>query len=130
MHKIKYESLDNGATKEEFVHTHEEFHGQKCEEAVIFQPLDTIRFAKIIKFFDIYVQGSLCHLALTQEYCLVPPSDYVGHDQVMGFPLLQLEPPQQTFIVPTTDQQHPNFYLLNDVVDTDMFFHLRGLVLH
>ena len=72
----------------------------------------------------------------------MPPLDYVGHDWVTGFPLLQLEPPQQTFFVPvvkfmrcafivlTTDQQHPNFYLLNDVVDTDMFFRLRGLVLH
>src|SRR5258708_39554535 len=142
MHKIKYETLNNGATKEEFVCMHEEFHGRKCEEAVIFQLSDTIRFAKIIKMFNIFVQGSVCCLTLTQEYCLAPPSEYVGHDWATGFTLLQLEPPQQTFfvpvlkfmrcafIVPTMDQQHPNYYLLNNVVDIDMFFHLWDLVLY
>ena len=92
--------------------------------------------------FDILVQGSVCCLALAQEYCLAPPSEYVGHDRATGFALLQLEPPQRTFFVPvvkfmrhafivsTMDQQHPNYYLPNDVVDIDMFFCLWDLVLY
>ncbi len=101
---------------------------------------DTIQFAKIIKMFDICVQGSISSIALAQEYCLVSPSEYVENDRIIGFPLLRLEPPQRTFfvpvvkfvrrafIVPTTDHHHSNFYLLNDVIDTNMFFCLQTLV--
>ncbi len=139
-HKIKYESLDNGATRDEFVHMHEKFHGWKREEAVIFSKSGTIRFTKIIKLFDVLVQGSISTIALAQEYCLASPSEYIGNDRIIGFPLLRLEPPQCTFfmpvvkfirwafIVPTTDQHHSNYYLLNDVIDTDMFFCLWTLV--
>ena len=138
-HKIKYESLDNGATRDEFVHMHEKFHGWKREEAVIFSKSGTIRFTKIIKLFDVLVQGSIS-TALAQEYCLASPSEYIGNDWIIGFPLLWLEPPQcmffvpvvkfirWAFIVPTTDQHCLNYYLLNDVIDTDMFFHLWTLV--
>ncbi len=102
MYKIKYESLDNGAARNEFIHTHEKFHGWKCEEAVIFSASDTIRFVKIIKMFNICVQGSISSIALAQEYCLVSPSEYVENDWIIGFPLLWLEPPQCTFFVPTS----------------------------
>ena len=74
--------------RDEFVCTHEEFHGQKCEEAVIFGMSGTIRFAKIIKLSDIFVQGSISSIALAQEYCLASPLEYTGNDQIIGFPLL------------------------------------------
>ncbi len=140
MYKIKYESLDNGAARNEFICTHEKFHGWKCEEAMIFSTSDTIWFAKIIKMFGICVQGSISSIALAQEYCLVLPSEYIENAWIIGFPLLQLKPPQHTFfvpvvkfirrafIVPTTDHHRSNFYLLNDVIDTDMFFRLQTLV--
>src|SRR5258708_6200742 len=119
---------------------HKKFHGRKCEEAVIFSKSGTIQFAKIIKLFNVLVQGSISTIALAQEYCLASPSEYIGNDQIIGFPLLQLKPPQcmffmpvvkfirQAFIVPMTDQHHSNYYLLNNVIDTNMFFHLRTLV--
>ncbi len=136
----RHESLDNGATRDEFVHMHKKFHGWKHEEAVIFSKSGTIRFTKIIKLFNVLVQGSISTIALAQEYCLASPLEYIGNDQIIGFPLLQLEPPQCTFfvpvvkfirwafIVPMTDQHHLNYYLLNDVINTDMFFCLRTLV--
>ena len=95
-----YKSLDNGTMMEEFVCTHDEFHGQKREEAVIISMSDIPQFAKIIKMFDIVIRGSVHHIALAQEYCLTSPLEYVGNDKGMGFPLLQLEPPQHAFFVP------------------------------
>src|SRR5258708_26443651 len=73
-----------------FVHM-KNFHGRKREEAVIFSKLGTIQFAKIIKLFNVLVQGSISTIALAQEYCLASPSEYIGNDQIIGFPLLRLE---------------------------------------
>ena len=62
--------------------------------------LDIPQFAKIIKMFDIVIWGSVHSIALTQEYCLASPLEYIGYDKGTGFPLIQLEPPQHTFFVP------------------------------
>ena len=131
------QSLDNGTGRDEFVRTHDEFHGRKRSDSVILRSPSGTRFAKVIKMYDVPFQRSTYTIALVQGFRLAALSEYTASDRVTGFRLLQLESPQQTFfvpvsefirrafIVPVSDPPRPSYHLLNDVIDTDMFFRLQ-----
>ncbi|KAF8316204.1 uncharacterized protein EI90DRAFT_3293745 [Cantharellus anzutake] len=138
-YKIRYRSFDDGSWGEEFVRTNKTFHGRHRDDAVVMGDLSSsVRFAQVHALLEISAGLSQDLIALVSDFHMASLSEYTAQDRATGFLLFQLDNAENShfvpvtdftwraFLAPTSDRQRPRHYLLNDVIDTDMFFRLKG----
>ena len=103
---------------------------------VILKSIEGQSYAKIHLLFKISISNTTYDIAFIQDYSAVPSSMLSEDDGDTRFHCLMLEdlPTSTRFISPEeficaafivkTDDNHINCYLLNDLVDNDMYFWL------
>src|SRR5260370_37595955 len=120
----------------DIVQTHETFHGRRQEELVILKSIEGQSYVKVHLLFKVSISNTTYDITFIQDYSAVPPSILSEDDGDTRFCCLMLEdlPTSMRFILPEEfihaafivkmDDNHINCYLLNDLVDNNMYFRL------
>ncbi len=134
---IPYQSLEDGNIHYDTVRTHEDFHGQKREESIVWNSAGEQAYSKLLLLFKLQIDETEHSLAFVQDYTPIASNDLTDDDRATGFQQFSLGGMDYTrfifakhficgaFMV-NTDDLHGNHYFLNDLVDPDMYLRLRG----
>jgi len=133
---ILYQNMNTLDMVCDIVWTHETFHGRRQEESVILKSIDGQSYVKVHLFFKVSISNTTYDITFIQDYSAVPSSMLSEDDGNTGFHCLMLEglltsmkliSPEDfvcaAFIV-KMDDNCINCYLLNNLVDNDMYFQL------
>ena len=115
----------------------EESVRRKQEESVILKSTQGQLYTKVHLLFQLSILGTTYEVAFIQDYSAVPHSMLSEDNQDTGLQSLMLEnlPNSMRFISPgefvcttfivNTDDNWINHYLVNDIIDKDMFLRLN-----
>lgn len=128
--------MEDGNIYYDTVRTHEDFHGQKREESVIWNNAGEQAYSKLLLLFKLQIDDTEHCLAFVQDYTPIASNDLNDDDRATGLQLFSLGGMDCTrfifakhficdaFMV-KTDDLCDNHYFLNDLVDPDMYLRLR-----
>src|SRR5260370_20086087 len=133
---IPYQNMNTLDMACDIIQTHDAFHGRRQEELAILKSIEGQSYAKVHLLFKVSISNTPYDIAFIQDYSAVPPSMLSEDDSDTRFHCLMLEdlPTSMRFISPEEfvhaaffvkmDDNHINCYLLNDLVDNNMYFQL------